>query len=617
MKSKTKFDPKVIQQFFIDHTEKFVLGLVAALFLFFAYQSYEITGSGYVKKPEELVRATDAANAKIVKGPANKTVGDKTSTDVAKFLPYEEIINSAKKTIDPGLYPMPPRLFWEPIPPRRVRDAPEVFAVEQLRAIPGRGATVPTEGNVGTSGKRWIVVTGLVPYKKQLAEYRARFDGAAWNDPREDKPNYIGYFVQRAELNPGATGEPQWSKFMVFPSDANEAAKMGNRTMAEIADSRFVHPFLTAPLPLLMGATWGDEAVFPPQIPILEREADKDEEAATTGGPVRRPGHGSGPVDPARRAGGAGHVGQAADGHAVAPPTGGFGINAGEDGLLGGNDLTDVPKSGTERLASKDEEARIPDYLLLRFFDFNVKPNKQYQYRIFLVLKNPNFGLDAMWIEEQELATSRWIGVKGTKPLKNTSGEIIDWPTNPSYAKWSLPCTSGRMSSDMRLLGGPVVAAKSQQEINAEVRVLKWQEKSGRNGSFHQPSLIRGTILNFPKATVRTLGTPKTTPEELNTNCILVDLQGGDSLPAPRDRPIISPGMILVMDESGNLIMHDEVAEAQEWNKATKEPERRPPPGQPERGGRGVNHTPPVDKDPANVDIETGPTRPPRRTGNH
>ena len=40
MKSKTKFDPKVLQQFFIDHTEKFVLGLVAVLFLFFAYQSY-------------------------------------------------------------------------------------------------------------------------------------------------------------------------------------------------------------------------------------------------------------------------------------------------------------------------------------------------------------------------------------------------------------------------------------------------------------------------------------------------------------------------------------------------------------------------------------------------
>ena len=33
--------------------------------------------------------------------------------------------------------------------------------------------------------------------------------------------------------------------------------------------------------------------------------------------------------------------------------------------------------------------------------------------------------------------------------------------------------------------------------------------------------------------------------------------------------------MILVMDESGNLVMHDEVAEAKEWDEATKEPERQ------------------------------------------
>ena len=52
MKSKTKLDPKVIQQFLIDHTEKFVLGLVAAVFLLFTYQS--VTLSGYAKKPDEL-----------------------------------------------------------------------------------------------------------------------------------------------------------------------------------------------------------------------------------------------------------------------------------------------------------------------------------------------------------------------------------------------------------------------------------------------------------------------------------------------------------------------------------------------------------------------------------
>ena len=73
---------------------------------------------------------------------------------------------------------MPPRLNGKRIAPRRLRDAPEVFAVEQLRAIPGRGAFLKAAGNAGTVGQRWVVVTGLVPYKRQLAEYRAKFEGA-------------------------------------------------------------------------------------------------------------------------------------------------------------------------------------------------------------------------------------------------------------------------------------------------------------------------------------------------------------------------------------------------------------------------------------------------------
>ncbi|MEI8373413.1 MAG: hypothetical protein WCJ35_11350 [Planctomycetota bacterium] len=605
MKSKTKFDPKVIQQFFIDHTEKIVVGLVAALFLFFAYQSVMLTG--YAGKPEELKQKTDDALAKIAKGPNTKTVGDKKPTDVANYLNYADIIDGAKKIIDPVAYPMPPRLSWKPIAPRRVRDAPEVFAVEQLRAIPGRGALPAVEGKVGTIGKHWIVVTGLVPYKKQLAEYRAKFEGAAWNDPHEDKPNYVGYFVQRAELVPAATGEPKWSKFMVFPLGANEAAKIGGRTEAEIADPRFVLPSLTAPLPLLKDATWGNEVVFPPQIPMVERGADKDEGTVTAGEPTHRPGPGvpvaPGPVGPGHRQPGTGHN---------VPPAGVPGINAGGEGLLG---ETDVPKPKTEQAAPKDEEAQIPDYLLLRFFDLDVNPNKQYQYRIFLVLRNPNYRLDAMWLEEQELAISKWIGVKDTKLIKDKGGEIIN-PTDPRYAKWSSSCTSGRMSSDMRLLGGPVVAAKGTQEISAEVRVLIWQEDSGLNGSFHKSGLIRGTVLNFPGAAVKAPGVTRATQVDLTPNCILVDLQGGDPLPAPRDRPIVSPGVILVMDESGNLVMHDEVAETQEWDKAVKEPERQPPPDtRPKPRKQGEMKTP-DDPDETKVEgLETGHTRPPGRRG--
>ncbi len=138
----------------------------------------------------------------------------------------------------------------------------------------------------------------------------------------------------------------------------------------------------------------------------------------------------------------------------------------------------------------------------MRCFDFDVQPNKQYEYRIFLVLENPNYGKDAVWLEEPELAKNPWLGVKGLQPVRNADGEIVDWPTNDAYAKWSLSCTSDRVPGDMRLLGGAVVAAKGPQEISAEVRILRWLKDSGLNGSFSKSGLIRGTILNFPDATL-------------------------------------------------------------------------------------------------------------------
>ena len=96
----------------------------------------------------------------------------------------------------------------------------------------------------------------------------------------------------------------------------------------------------------------------------------------------------------------------------------------------------------------------------------------------------------------------------------------------------------------------------------------------------------------------------------------MVDIQGGD--PAPREKekpeekekkkPNVSPGMILVMDESGNLVMHDEVAESQEWDKATKDPEQPPPDIKPKTEEQGKN--------PDNVEgLDPGRVRPPGRRG--
>ena len=137
---------------------------------------------------------------------------------------------------------------------------------------------------------------------------------------------------------------------------------------------------------------------------------------------------------------------------------------------------------------------------------------------------------------------------------------------------WSRPCTSGRMPGDMRLLGGPVVAARGGQDSKAEVRILLWDGHSGHNASYPIEDLVRGTVPNVQGARSGSLARRSTTVD-LNPKCMLVDLAGGEPV-RDKEGHLTAPGMILVMDEFGNLVLHDEVVDGEEWDKATAEPEK-------------------------------------------
>ena len=176
-----------------------MIGVAAALFLYFTYNSLTSLPP-YKEKPETLDKATAAAAAKLV---ARLT---KKAAEVAKFPAYGDMIDQFKTPVDPHAYPMKDPLYWKQYSPLRLRPTPEVLAVEHLRTVPGRGAIAKDNG--ATAGKRWVVVTGLVPYKKQLKEYRSKFESAASFDPGEDVPKYAGFFVQKAEVVPGATRSP-------------------------------------------------------------------------------------------------------------------------------------------------------------------------------------------------------------------------------------------------------------------------------------------------------------------------------------------------------------------------------------------------------------------------
>ncbi len=268
--------------------------------------------------------------------------------------------------------------------------------------------------------------------------------------------------------------------------------------------------------------------------------------------------------------------------------------------VLGGDE---TPKPDATAKKTEEEPAQGPEYKLLRYFDFDVEPDKEYAYRVFLLLCNPNHKLPANVLEEGELARDPILGLGPNSVKMDGKGNLIAVEINEHYAHWSPSCLSGRMSGGMRILGGPVVAAKGPMEINAELRVLRWLEKTGLNGCYSPEGLVRGTVLNFPRAPMKTPGGGKSTGP-LATNCILVDLFGGEPLFSPKDRSCFNPGLMLVMDESGNLVMHDEVADSKEWDSANKPPAKPQQPSvrgtrQPRTPGRGQK---PVDNGGLNED---------------
>ena len=157
---------------------------------------------------------------------------------------------------------MPACLNWKPIPPRRPRNAPDVFAVEQLKATAGRGA-VP-ERNSGTAGERWVVVEGTRPLENPLASSN-KFKGAAGMTLRRTGPIILAISSTGPRWGPPRRAEPAGSSGCSRPSIAR------NRPPRRLSPrrERLWMPVscvlrLPAPLPLLTNSTWGKEVAFPP-----------------------------------------------------------------------------------------------------------------------------------------------------------------------------------------------------------------------------------------------------------------------------------------------------------------------------------------------------------------
>ncbi len=542
MKASIRLDKSSVRQFFLRHVEKLLFAGVLVVSAWIVWQAFGVEGFG--KTPEDLLATIERTESHLKRTPAEAT----------RLVPppdYVALASRSRTLIGGDCYVH--RVKWKRdlFPPLRLRPKPPIFLVAALRGEAGRGqfdirddaqpvqpGRHPVSGSIPAAlhpnlGKRWAVITGLVPLKKQKQAYEEAFEYTLGRDPARDVVHYLGFFIQRAEVsrNPQSPDGLVWEDLprstLLIPS----ACDAWNNTAPEVVTPTFVHQRLTFPLGPLQGECWGEEVAHAPEIPLfVENESKSERDAERTGDRV------------------------------VEDPFFQF-------------DLSVRNKPARPEMAKRPYLEREPEYLLLRCFDFHVEPGKRYRYRVRLVLKNPNYGLPARFLMSKDLATAGW-----------NVGE-----------QWSEPTDTIAIPRDTMLLAVGVNAPRRlQDDPTAKMLLVKWVEQYGIVA--HQetsPPLSRGKVMNFPGCKFLVPWVPGNNGEgnvdntaeadnavdvDYLTETLVLDMCGSDRLPGSR---LVRPATILLLDPNGGLVVREELEDIPEYQRFTKPPER----GEPETAG--------------------------------
>jgi hypothetical protein len=503
-KPKLRLDKATIQEFLLQHVEKIVFGLLALVFLYFVWSATRV--SFYPRTPTQLTSAVAAGQRTLDLPPEGK------SERVVQNYDVQVKQNSTPVDEKPyrGLANWSPPVF----PTRGLRGVPTLYGVEGLRGTDGFGAmsllTEPAAGGaagaaaqaaVEIQGQRWVVLTGLVPYDREVAAFDDVLKNAGPTgsyQSQRDTPFYIGYDVQRVEIvSPTEAAKPNWEKAVtILSSQATLKAlsRWAQRATQDVVSGEHFFPpkpeNLAFPLGPLAGSAWGESAAHAPEIPLADSERLGTGRGGVLPGPVT-PLPGAGPQPPVAAGGG-----DATDPYGD-DPTG---------PAAPGAPLT-PPGPGAGPTAPANPAANSSSYLLFRFFDFDVQPGKQYAYRVRLVLRNPNYK------KYNVKPTSLKDPAEADKPRLTT--------------KWSDegdPPVLVTVQDDTRILAVSVTA-KSTRDPVAKILVNKWSKKQGRQ-THNEFDVVRGQVADFPDVVVQ--------PSDVNRD--MRTPPGGGMMPMPGGR---------------------------------------------------------------------------------
>lgn len=616
-KTKTKAKRKNVGanefNFFFLHGEK--IGIAAAVGIFGMMLAGGAGLEEFTLTPEQITEAANKAEKHIDESEVTPQEYDEALVNYD----YGEYAKLIKSAVTVNAYETPNRWEQSLFPDKNKRPSVKPLPVENLRAVAcvgaimykeltannaaaamagaggmgggamgagGPGGAMGGSGGMGatggeTKGRQWIAVTGSIPIRKQQAAYGDLFGNAQYLDDARDQPRYLYYELERGEVAPN--GDVAWSKVDVLRAIKKENNQWNGVGSEQVGFSYHAPTFSSYPpmamsCPPMANKPFGEEIANLPNIPLNSSEQievqsaelerwNKMQEAMNQIDEStlldRDPFEGAGGSATGGGMGGmdAGMGGMASSGPGA---SGGMGAN----GMGAGNDWLVNREAVAKQMLSAQTVASV-DYYLFRYFDFEVEEGKTYQYRVKLLLANPNYGVEERFVEDPTATEQKIIASDFSEP------------SNPAALGRSARVFAQSVEAPARPGAEPRVRMASiyfEQESATESLAQDLSMKLGQVANFkgkpHEPVNVAGARMDMASAGMMGgaaaqgggrggrggRGGGKSTVDHVSDAC-LVDAIGGAKISGAELR---SPGKVMILEPNGYLQIREVKEDARE-----------------------------------------------------
>ncbi|MGL4941910.1 MAG: hypothetical protein ACRC46_01820 [Thermoguttaceae bacterium] len=575
MAGNVSFNPK---EFLIQHGEKVAIGVVIPIAIFLMSLGFAYSPPTW--GPKDLEQVASKADTHI-------TNIERSASDegVATF-EYDRLAQLIKLEGGIRQQPYQTKTLWRPslFPERQKRTAVEILPVRNLRVTSGVGAiaTLPPQlddsiaptpggagmgaGGMGSSsgsgmspggmgggtaqhkeGKRWALITGLIPIREQFDIYLAAFANATYTDPMRDTPLYTIYNIERCEVTPSGNGP--WQTLDAFSVLMKTEVPKWQGMSPEVVDPTFIATRsllpLAFPLPPVLNRTFGKEATHAPEIPLLLSSVEEEQRLQTE----------------------AMKKWKEQQDKLISVDT-----------LRNFNPYTATAQNPTAVLEEEEEIAQV-DYYLFRYFDFDVEAGKTYRYRVQLIAANPNVGLAEVAVDDPKIVTatdltSDWsepsnavmVGLDSRILLGSVAAPSLRRPYDDPTGKvtavyFNLDEGSEWYSGDQTVRRGQVADFKKVKTTNADAASLVSSMTGGSSmmpGGGTRPPAGRGATTAGGRR-----GTAPATTQDVDvvSGICVLDMLGGNEFPTTKNgnKDLRLPGRMLIVSPSGTIEMRSAI----------------------------------------------------------